>query len=45
LHFEANVDLFGHFFNPNISLNLDEFEMVPNNFASNSFVHPSYEVL
>jgi len=35
LHFEANVDLFGHFFNHYIFLNLDNFDIVFNNFASN----------
>ncbi len=35
LHLETHANCFGHLFNPSISLQLDEFDIFSNFFASN----------
>jgi hypothetical protein len=35
--------LFGHFFNPYISMNLDDFELCVGPLSSNYVVHPIHE--
>jgi hypothetical protein len=42
--FEAVGDSFGHFFNPYISLHLEDFDFFPNAFSIASIVIPCSEV-
>jgi hypothetical protein len=45
LHLKIDFELFGHHFNPYISLNLEDFGIFPNSFAFASIVDPNYQAI